>query len=155
MVSPPLPDVRVLYSRYTMVQASRAGASACVLAFCLGWFLAPVTVAAETAPPPAKMIACTVVPEQISRRGTIPETIRVSFSIEKDTAADVARFTATAPAGAFRDFTARGSFSKGTIISDRVLNADAGAPSRRLAPGTECQITYVHFVDGTSWTAPT
>jgi hypothetical protein len=103
---------------------------------------------------PVRMTACTVIPETISRRGTLPETIRVSFSIEKDTPADVARFTATAPAGAFREFTARGTFTKGVTIAGRVLSADPAAPEHRLSPGVECTMTYVHFVDGSSWTAP-
>ena len=93
-------------------------------------------------------------PETISRRGTVPETIRVSFTIDKDTPADLARFTATAPAGAFRDFTAHGNFAKGVVIADRVLTADASQAGRSLPAGTECMMTYVHFVDGSSWSAP-
>lgn len=110
--------------------------------------------AAADGTPPARMTTCAVIPETISRRGTVPETIRVSFSIEKDTPADVARFTATAPAGAWREFTVRGKFTKGTVIADRVLTADPNVPGRPLARGVECMLTYLHFVDGTSWEAP-
>ena len=117
-----------------------------------GLFPAGPLSAASTAP--AHMTSCAVIPEVISRRGTVPETIRVSFAIDKDTSADLARFTATAPAGALRQFTARGTFAKGTMIADRVLTADSEAPSHTLPAGTECMMTYVHFVDGSSWSAP-
>ena len=111
-----------------------------------------VAVAADAGP--AHVTECTLIPETISRRGSVPQAIRVSFSIVKDTAADVARFTATAPAGALLGFTAHGLFARGVTIADRVLQADPSAPTQSLAPGTDCMLTYVHFVDGSSWTAP-
>lgn len=114
----------------------------------------PVALVAAEPQAPARLTACDVIPETISRRGSSPESIRVSFSIDRDTPADLARFTATAPAGAFRDFTARGTFTKGVAIVDRVLTADPNAPTRPLSPGVDCMLTYVHFVDGTSWSAP-
>ena len=109
---------------------------------------------ADLSPAPISVSSCTVVPETISRRGTLPETIRVTFSVMQDTAADVARFTATAPAGAYRDFTLHGTFSKGVTIADRVIAADPNLSAHALAPGVECMLTYVHFVNGASWTAP-
>jgi hypothetical protein len=127
--------------------ADRLGALlACVLV-CLG-----ASLAAAADAPPVRVAACTVIPETVSRRGALPETIRVSFAVERDSPADLARFTATAPAGAFREFTARGTFARGVVIADRVLSADPGAVAHGLAPGVECLLTYVHFVDGTSWT---
>jgi hypothetical protein len=116
----------------------------------------PLAVSRAAAPTsaPASMMSCTVIPATISRRGTSPEAIRVSFMIASPTAADLARFTATAPAGAYQAFTARGVFTKGVVIADRVLQADPSAPVRPLSRGVECMLTYVHFVDGSSWSAP-
>src|SRR5580658_2975804 len=102
---------------------------ACAVALSAAWLSIPAAVQADTAAPPVRVTACTVIPETISRRGSAPETIRVSFSIEKDPPADLARFTATAPAGALRGFTARGTFAKGAVIADRVLSEDPGAPT--------------------------
>ncbi len=79
----------------------------------------------------------------------------MSFSVQKGPAADVARFTLVAPGQVLRDFTARGLFSQGVVIADRILAADPSAQTRfnSLGTGAECAPTYVHFVDGTSWTA--
>jgi hypothetical protein len=107
--------------------------------------------------PPAKVKSCRVVPAAIARRGTsTQEVIRVSFSVDGDVAADLARFTVSSPNGTFRDFTARGRFSQGTVIADRVLLADPSSDqqfySLGAGTGAECSLTYLHFVDGSAWT---
>jgi hypothetical protein len=115
--------------------------------------------AAALAPVPetlASIKSCSVVLGAITRRGTATEeVIRVSFAINH-AAADVARFTVSSPGGTFRDFTARGLFSQGTVIADRVLRADPSSQqefySLGAGTGVECILTYLHFVDGTSWT---
>jgi hypothetical protein len=100
------------------------------------------------------MTACTVMPETIERRGTAPpETIRVSFMIAGHIPADVVRFTAAGRAGGFRDFTARGYFTESVMISNRELSADTEESQRELPHGVECALTYIHYVDGTSWSA--
>ena len=118
-----------------------------------------VSQAAEVADlaTPANVTSCRVVPAAIARRGTsTQEVIRVSFSVERDVAADLARFTVSSPNGTFRDFTARGRFSHGTVIADRVLRADPSSEqqfySLGAGTGAECSLTYLHFVDGSSWT---
>jgi hypothetical protein len=117
------------------------------------WLLGTVAAAPAT-PSPASVTSCAVVPETMSRRGTTPEKIRVSFEILSTTPADLARFTATAPAGALEAFTVRGTFTKGAMIADRLVEADPSAPVHPLASGVECMLTYVHFVNGSSWSAP-
>lgn len=126
----------------------------CAIALYAVWLASPVIVAADSVAAPVRVTDCTVIAETISRRGGVPQTIRVSFSNENDTPADVARFTAKAPAGVVREFTARGRFAKGIVLSDRVLRADQRPPNHALKPCVECMLTYVHFVDGSQWTAP-
>lgn len=125
-----------------------------------GVFLAviwlPVAPAiADEMPAPARMTSCAVVPETIERRGTAPpEMIRVSFMITGDLPANIVRFTAAGRAGGFRQFTARGNFTKSVMISNRDLQADPDAPARQLPDGVQCALTYIHYVDGTSWSRP-
>jgi hypothetical protein len=119
-------------------------------------FTAWPACAAQDAAAPASVKSCGLVPGVIARGGTsTQEVIRVSFSVDRDVAADVARFTVSSPNGTFRDFTARGSFSQGTVIADRVLRADPSTQqqfySLGAGGGVECTLTYLHFVDGTSW----
>ena len=116
------------------------------------WLTAASAPAGEP-PAPARMTSCTVLPETIDRRVTPPETIRVSFTIEGDVPADVVRFTATAPGGGFSRFTTRGNFTKMIMIANRVLEADPTALVHPLPPGVDCALTYIHFVDGSSWSA--
>jgi hypothetical protein len=116
---------------------------------------APSPAPAHPTPSPARMIACTILPETIERRGTAPpEMIRVSFMITGDEPADLVRFTAAGAAGGFHAFTARGEFTKSAMISDRELEADPTVEAAPLARGVECALTYVHYVDGSSWSAP-
>jgi hypothetical protein len=105
--------------------------------------------------PPVRVTSCHVVEEPVSRRSTtVQETIRVSFSVESGPAADLARFTVLTPKQVLRDFTARGFFSNGVVIADRILAADPPTQERFNAlHTTECVPTYVHFVDGSSWSA--
>lgn len=110
---------------------------------------------AQTAPP-LHVTSCQVVPDTVGRRsGAVQEVIRVSFSVDKGAAADVARFSVSNPSGVYRDFTARGLFSHGVAIADRVLKADPTSQqqfySLGASGGVDCALTYVHFVDGTSW----
>jgi hypothetical protein len=90
----------------------------------------------------------------MDRRITPPETIRVSFMITGDVPADVVRFTVTGPGGGFRAFTLHGTFTKTTMIAKRVLQPDATASAQPLPHGVDCVLTYIHFVDGSSWSAP-
>jgi hypothetical protein len=121
--------------------------------------VAAVVLAAATPPPagtpmPARMTSCTVIPETMDRRITPPETIRVSFMITGDVPADIVRFTVTGPGSGFRAFTVHGTFTKTIMIANRVVQADATPPAQPLPHGVECRLTYIHFVDGSSWSAP-
>jgi hypothetical protein len=100
------------------------------------------------------MTSCEVIPNTIERRGEPPpETIRVSFMVTGDKPADLVRFTAVGRAGGFYEFDARGYFTKSVMISSRELEADRTA-ERDLPHGVECALTHVHYVDGSSWSAP-
>lgn len=135
-------------------------ASFCIRArvLVLASLFVPVAAPAAQTTAPIHVTSCQVVPATVTRRGPVQEVIRVSFSVEKDVAADVARFSVSSPNGAYRDFTARGLFSNGIAIADRVLKADPASQqqfySLGAGSGVECMLTYVHFVDGTSWSAP-
>jgi hypothetical protein len=116
--------------------------------------LSAAPAAADQPTAPARMTACWIVPQTIERRGTAPpETIRVSFMITGETPADLVRFTATSPSGVLREFTARGTFTKSVMISDRVLPIDPGAPVHLLPHDAQCALTFIHYVDGTTWSA--
>jgi acyl dehydratase len=117
------------------------------------FFVVPAARADETHAP-ARMTSCAVIPDTIERRGTPPpETIRVSFMITGDVPADFVRFTAVGRAGGFHEFTARGYFTKSVMILNRELEADRAVEAAALPHGVECALTYIHYVDGTSWTA--
>jgi hypothetical protein len=116
--------------------------------------LSAAPVAADQAAAPAIMTSCWVTPKTIQRHGTPPpETIRVSFMIIGDGPADVVRFTANSPSGV-HEFTVRGSFASSVTINNRELPVDPAAAVRPLPHGVDCMLTYVHYVDGTSWSAP-
>lgn len=103
---------------------------------------------------PARMISCEVMADTIERRGTPPpETIRVSFMMTGDLPADLVRFIAVGRAGGFHEFTARGYFTKSVMISNRELEADRAAAAAALPHGVECALIYIHYVDGSSWSA--
>lgn len=111
----------------------------------------PLIARAGQPPMPAKMTSCTVLPETMDRRATPPEAIRVWFMITGDVPADLVRFTTTAPGGGFVVFSAQGYFTRSTMIAGRELHPDPTAPVHPLPPGTDCALTYIHFVNGTSW----
>jgi hypothetical protein len=118
------------------------------------WLPALPVVASEPAIP-ARMTSCAIVPTTIERRGTAPpETIRVSFMIMGDLPANIVRFTAAGRAGGFRQFTARGLFTKSVMITNRDLQVDPDAPQRELPDGVQCALTYIHYADGSSWSRP-
>lgn len=102
---------------------------------------------------PARMTSCAVLPETIDRRVEPPETIRVSFMITGNVPADLVKFTAAGPAGGFRAFAVRGHFTKSVMISNRELSSAEPVEGHPLPSGVECRLTYIHFVDGTSWSA--
>jgi hypothetical protein len=110
-----------------------------------------------TAQPPVRVQSCHVVVDRLDRRNSsVQETIRVSFAVNNGKTADLARFTLVVRREHLRDFTARGSFSDGVVIADRILKADADTQSGFNALGDssgECIPTYVHFTDGTDWSA--
>ena len=117
------------------------------------YFVTPAARAGETRSP-ARMTSCEVIPDTIERRGTpAPETIAVSFMITGDVPADLVRFTAIGRAGGFHEFTARGHFTKSVMISNRELEADRAVEPVALPHGVECALTYIHYVDGSSWSA--
>lgn len=117
------------------------------------FFVTPAARADETQVP-ARMTSCTVIPDTIERRGTPPpETIRVSFMITGHVPADLVRFTAVGRAGGFRQFTARGYFTKSVMILNRELEADRAVEAAALPHGVECALTFIHYVDGSSWSA--
>ncbi|HEY1867723.1 MAG TPA: hypothetical protein VGG70_05455 [Candidatus Cybelea sp.] len=112
---------------------------------------APAAVADEAMP--ARMTSCTVMPATMDRRIEPPETIRVSFMITGDVPADLVRFVAAGSAGGFREFTIHGLFSKTVMISSRELHSETPVEGHPLPRGVECRLTYIHFVDGSSWSA--
>jgi hypothetical protein len=104
------------------------------------------------APAPIHVTKCDVVPQEAPRHGVAQETIRITFSIDGTVAADEAHFVASSGYNQFKGFVARGLFSKGVIIADRLLEANptiVDFDSSRAKLG--CTATYVHFVDGSSW----
>jgi hypothetical protein len=114
-----------------------------------------ITLAASPAkgddtPMPAQMTSCAVLPATVDRRNDPAEKIRVSFMITGDVPADLVRFTAAGPAGGFREFETRGNFTKEVMISDRELHSKTPT-THSLPRGVECRLTYIHFVNGTSW----
>jgi hypothetical protein len=110
------------------------------------------------APMPARMTSCGLVPAEMDHRVTPPAVLRVSFMITGDVAADLVRFTARLPGGNYRTFTTRGNFTKTVMIFDRELQKDPKPENEaEVAPlghDIDCALTYIHFVDGSSWSAP-
>ncbi len=114
-------------------------------------------VAVASTPPsasrPVVVTACRLIIERASRRAPALETLRVSYQITADKSADVVRFVVARTDHSVRAFTARGLFSRGVLIADRLLPADLEGPQESAgarAPG-ECTATYVHFTDGTTF----
>jgi hypothetical protein len=113
--------------------------------------VAQATACADVPPMPARMTSCAVLPQTMDRRVTPPEAVRVWFMITSDVPADLVRFTTTAPGGGFVVFSAHGYFTKSVMIAGRELHPDTTAPVHPLPPNTDCALTYIHFVNGTSW----
>ena len=88
---------------------------------------------------------------------TPQSVLRVSFMITSETAADLVRFTARLPGGNYRTFTTRGTFTKTVMIRDRELQKDPKPEEDEVAPlghDIDCALTYIHFVDGSTWSTP-
>ncbi|HEY2473557.1 MAG TPA: hypothetical protein VGI19_02030 [Candidatus Cybelea sp.] len=119
--------------------------------------IAAIALLAAT-PEPARMESCTVIPRTMDHRITPHVMIRVSFMITGDLPADLVRFTALTPIGVYREFTTHGHFTKNVMIEDREIEIDLEegetVPGRPLPHGVDCALTYIHYVDGTSWSAP-
>jgi hypothetical protein len=76
------------------------------------------------------------------------------FTNQTGVAADLVRFTVTRGIGTKpQTITETGTFSPGVGI-DREDTFQVGG-SRMNAEAPSCVVTYVHFTDGTSWTAET
>lgn len=120
----------------------------------IGVFVLAMAPALGKSTTPARMTACAVLPQTIDRRVTPVETIRVSFMITGEVPADQVRFTARNDDGGYRNFTTQGNFTKAVMIANRELHADPIPSSRRLPAHVTCALTYVHFTDGSSWSAP-
>jgi hypothetical protein len=106
-----------------------------------------------TGPAPLHIINCQLVIEHHGPRGPVQQVVAVSFSNDRDAPADIARFAVSNAGGANKAFTARGSFTKGVLIADRILPAQL-LPAPASATGdahSACTLTYAHFADGSSW----
>jgi hypothetical protein len=116
---------------------------------------APLLLAPSVTVPIAVTSCAMVEQPSAARRGPVQETLRVSYQLDSPVAADAVTFVVRRHEnGAVRSFTARGLFTRGALIADRILQLDEGSPSSLAptgAPGDECRPVYVHFVDGTTW----
>jgi hypothetical protein len=113
----------------------------------------PAAALPGAGPAPLRVTACRLSVEHHGPRGSVEQVVVVSFANDRDTPADVARFTVANAGGVAKAFTARGSFTKGVLIADRILPAEALRGESSGTPTSDCALTYVHFVDGSSWTA--
>jgi hypothetical protein len=106
-------------------------------------------------PPPVRVTSCRTVLEPHARGVPAQEAIQVSFSNNHDSPADVARSLIRTSTGQWRAFTARGSFSKGVIIADRILPSESSVEEHFFSREqyADCALTYVHFEDGSAWMA--
>ena len=113
----------------------------------------PAPPALDAGPAPLLITSCRLSVEHHGPRGSVEQVVVVSFANKRDTPADIARFTVANAGGVGRAFTARGSFTKGALIADRILPAQALREASGGNQGSGCVLTYVHFVDGSSWLA--
>lgn len=105
------------------------------------------------------MVDCEIIPRTMNHRISPHMTIRVSFMITGEVAANLVRFTAVAASGAYREFSLSGNFTKTVMIDDVELQADPQSEEATenvppLPQGVDCAITFIHFDDGSSWGAP-
>jgi hypothetical protein len=83
-------------------------------------------------------------------KGTATSRFYHRFTNTTNVTADVIRFTVNeGPGNQAQTVTETGTFSPGVGI-DR--EDSFASPSTAIPPA--CTVTYVHFTDGTSWTAP-
>jgi hypothetical protein len=123
-------------------------------AVCSAACVAFATVPARASTAPIHVTTCNVVPQDVPRRGEAQETIRISFSIDGSVAADEAHFVVTLGSSRMKGFIARGLFSQGVIIADRLLESDMAASEFNSVRGKlGCFPTYLHFVNGATWSA--
>jgi len=105
--------------------------------------------------PPVRVTSCRTIVELHARGAPAQEAIQVSFSNDHDSPADVARFSVRSITGQWKEFTARGSFSKGVVIADRILSSETSVEEHFFSRerSADCALSYVHFTDGSAWTA--
>jgi len=144
-------ELRVGFGGRTLRRfANRHTGASAALALAGALSVAPAAVA--EAPSPIHITKCDVVPEEVPRHGIAQEAVRISFSIDGTTAADEAHFVASLGNNQLKGFIARGFFSGGVIIADRLLEANPAVTDFETLHGNlGCAATYVHFVNGSFW----
>jgi hypothetical protein len=80
-----------------------------------------------------------------------------SFTISGGRVADTVRFSMVMSDGNVHTFTAHGRFSPNTFIEEQqlALESTLPVPDYRSDRRSTCSAALVHFVDGTTWVAPT
>ena len=120
--------------------------------------LAPAYLVLAQQAPPVHVKSCDIVQQRPAgvRRGAVQEVVSVSFTIDGEKAADEATFAVLRQGKTYSNFTARGLFSGGSVIADRiVMTGDPSVQSFYTASTkATCIPTFVHFVDGTTWKSP-
>lgn len=130
---------------------SRTAASTALAISCALSLSCPASAEASS---PIRITKCDIVREEVPRHGVAQETVRISFSIDGSVAADEAHFVASVGSNRFKGFIARGLFSGGVVIADRLLAASPQVTEFEALRGNlGCVPSYVHFVDGSSWSA--
>jgi hypothetical protein len=115
----------------------------------------PFAVHALAAEDPVRIISCstTTIPSFRGRGENARFRMTVSYAVVGEQA-DLVRFVTRTPSGDVRTYTDRGRFSPGVTIAHDELIADASdAPEERAGAPTACAAAYVHFVNGTAWSA--
>lgn len=103
---------------------------------------------------PIRLLSCSTTQALSARPRTEAPRFGMIVSYAVLRSADVVRFTTATPSGDVRTYTASGLFSPGVVIANRHLTADAFDPTAaEMSSPTRCAPTYVHFLDGTSWSA--
>jgi hypothetical protein len=101
-------------------------------------------------PPPLRLTSCRLASDRSGPRGPVQQVLVIAFANERDAPADVAQFTVANVGGVAKAFTARGSFTKGVLVADRIL-PEKQVPKPSGDRGSDCVLTYVHFTDGSFW----